>query len=133
MMNNRIKPEVRLQMRKANLERRYERSRQRLEDNVDYFRSNVVSVAGRQVVESLENSNPLVARILRSVLPGQSSESTRSSYRAASSRKSSFWSNFSGGILPFLMDMGKRRILSFGLRRTGGILRFVLKSILKLI
>ncbi|WP_156105842.1 hypothetical protein [Porphyromonas cangingivalis] len=132
-MNNRIKPEVRLQMRKANLERRYERSRQRLEENVDYFRSNVVSVAGRQVVESLEDSSPIVARILRSVLPGQRGESTASSSRRTSTGKSSFWSNLSGGILPFLMDMGKRRILSFGLRRTGGILRFLLKGILKLI
>lgn len=132
-MNNRIKPEVRLQMRKANLERRYERSRQRLEENVDYCRSNVVSVAGRQVVESLEDSSPIVARILRSVLPGQRGESTASSSRRTSTGKSSFWSNLSGGILPFLMDMGKRRILSFGLRRTGGILRFLLKGILKLI
>ncbi|SJZ36758.1 hypothetical protein [Porphyromonas cangingivalis] len=132
-MNNRIKPEVRLQMRKASLERRYERSRQRLEENVDYFRSNVVSVAGRQVVESLEDSSPIVARILRSVLPGLHGESTVSSSRRTSTGKSSFWSNLSGGILPFLMDMGKRRILSFGLRRTGGILRFLLKGILKLI
>ncbi|KGN78783.1 hypothetical protein HQ35_09055 [Porphyromonas cangingivalis] len=120
-------------MRKANLERRYERSRQRLEENVDYFRSNVVSVAGRQIVESLEDSSPIVARILRSVLPGQRGESTVSSSRRTSTGKSSFWSNLSGGILPFLMDMGKRRILSFGLRRTGGILRFLLKGILKLI
>lgn len=131
-MNNRIKPEVRLQMRKANLERRYELSRQRLEDNIDYVRSNVISVARDQIVESLEDSNPIVARLLRIILPGQSSERTRSSSRTASGRSNSFWNTFSGGILPFLVDISKRRILSFGLRRTGGILRFILKSILKL-
>ena len=132
-MENQIKPEVRLQMRKANLERRYERSCRRLEDNVDYFRSNIISVAGRQVVESLEDTSPLAARVLRSIFLRPSDEGTRSSARRSSGRNNSFWGNLTGGVLPFLMDVGKRRILSFGLRRTGGILRFILRGILKLI
>lgn len=132
-MENYIKPEVRLQMRKANLQRKYERSRQRLVSNVDYVRSNVISVAGNQLVESIEHSSPIVAKLLRTILPGQGKDSSRVSSRSTSSKRNSFWGAFGGGIVPFIIDMGKRRLLSFGLRRTGGLLRFILKGILKLI
>ncbi|MDO4695807.1 hypothetical protein [Porphyromonas sp.] len=133
-MNNYIKPEVRLQMRKANLELRAQRSRERLIDNMEYAKSNVVNVVGREVVDAVGETSPFVAKVLSRFLPSDSTRKDRYSSRATSGESSSWiWGTLKGGLLPLIFGITRHRLLSFSLRRTGGILRFILKRLFRLV
>lgn len=130
-MTEYVKPEVRLQLRKMELQRKCSRSSARLRDNMEYMRANVAGVVAQQVVESVEEKTPFVANVIRRFLPHRK-------YRQPSVNKTIGAQTqgaglLMGSLLPLLLDLGRNKLLGFGLRRIGGLLRFIFKRVFRLI
>ncbi len=134
MNNAKPDPNIRLQAKKQMLRRRAERSSARIQDNIDYARRNIVNVAGEQIVDVVESKNPFIAGILRVFLPSQRGNRLsydtprhRSHIPTGQSPLGFSLSSIGELILPFIYGVGQQKLLSFGLRGFGKLLRVILR------